>query len=168
MNDYHLSRLARIFASPHDQSSQDQSSQDQSSQDQSPPDPRVVEMMRNPYYEALLTTNLSEHYHPLPRILYEPEDRIDGYWNVTFTRPSEVWLQITIRPALHSDPPSHDWRSLSPDQIQAMEPITFRVSTHRMYGELLDLRRHFFSPLAVTVIPCETPETPTSDTQTVL
>ncbi|KLO98292.1 uncharacterized protein FFB20_06303 [Fusarium fujikuroi] len=134
MNSYHASRLARLLAS-----SQDESPQDQSSQDQSPQEPSVTDLMSNAYHQALLTTDLAQHYHPLPRLLYEPQDRIDGYWTVTWTRPSFVQLQITIRPALHSDPPSHHWRSMRSNQIQG--PITFRISTQNAMRELSELRR---------------------------
>ncbi|KAG4259745.1 hypothetical protein FPRO03_12395 [Fusarium proliferatum] len=134
MNSYHASRLARLLASSQDQSPQDQSSQDQSSQE-----PSVADILSNAYYQALLTTDLAQHYHPLPRLSYEPQDRIDGYWTVTWTRPSFVQLQITIRPALHSDPPSHHWRSMRSNQI--LGPITFRISTQNAMRELSELRR---------------------------
>lgn len=158
MNSYHASRLARLLAS-----SQDQSPQDQSSQDQSPQEPSLADILSNAYYQALLTTDLAQHYHPLPCHLYEPQDRIDGYWTVTWTRPSFVQLQITIRPALHSDPPSHHWRSMRSNQIQG--PITFRVSTQNAMRELSELRRYVFPFPRVEVIPCEMP---TSDTRTVI
>ncbi|VTT80711.1 unnamed protein product [Fusarium fujikuroi] len=44
-------------------------------------------------------------------------------------------------PALHSDPPSHHWRSMRSNQIQG--PITFRISTQNAMRELSELRRSF-------------------------
>ncbi|KAF5238310.1 hypothetical protein FANTH_10342 [Fusarium anthophilum] len=67
----------------------------------------VESVIRNPYHNLLMTAGLGRQYHPLPRTLYEPQDVLEGYWTVTATLLSTAWLQITIRPALRDDPPSH-------------------------------------------------------------
>ncbi|KAF5671046.1 hypothetical protein FCIRC_8797 [Fusarium circinatum] len=81
---------------------------------------------RVPYHNLLITTGLSREYHPLPRTLYKPQDVLEGYWTVTVTLQSTAWLQITIRPALRDDPPSHAWHDLDNyHQIQA--GVTLRI-----------------------------------------
>ncbi|KAF5537754.1 hypothetical protein FMEXI_9743 [Fusarium mexicanum] len=84
-------------------------------------------IMRVPYHNLLITTGLGRQYHPLPRTLYEPQDVLEGYWTITLTLQSTAWLQITIRPALRDDPPSHAWHDLD-DYHQIRAGITLRTS----------------------------------------
>ncbi|KAF4501624.1 hypothetical protein FAGAP_2133 [Fusarium agapanthi] len=100
-------------------------------------------VMRNPYLNLLVTTDLGQRYHPLPRTLYEPQDVLEGYWTVTATLQSTAWLQITIRPALYDDPPSHAWHDLR-DYHQIRAGVTLRIARRNAMMDMRYLRQIVF------------------------
>ncbi|KAF5990280.1 hypothetical protein FBULB1_107 [Fusarium bulbicola] len=111
-------------------------------------------IMRIPYHNLLITTGLGLQYHPLPRTLYEPQDVLEGYWTVTATLLSAPWLQLTIRPALRDDPPSHAWRDVQ-DYYQIRAGVTLRITRENAMKYMHYLREIVFPQHDVGVIPMD-------------